>query len=245
METWPRPRIVVSKCLGFACCRWNGETISDPFTARLGAWAELEPVCPEMEIGLGEVEDFLLKNRSPSCGTQDVKIYASGKQGSASRRGQRLFCQRMRELCPGAAWEHEGRVQNFHLREHFFTRVFTLARLRVLGPAPAVGALVDFQARHKLLLMAYNQGALRQMGPLVANAQKLEPAELARRYGQALAGALARAPKAPAVINVLLHALGYFKRALAAREKAYFLDLLEQYRQGRVPLLLLQGVLIA
>ena len=33
-----------------------------------------------------------------------------------------------------------------------------------------------------------------------------------------------------------MHALGYFSRQLRSREKAHFLDLLEQYREAKIPL---------
>ena len=33
-----------------------------------------------------------------------------------------------------------------------------------------------------------------------------------------------------------MHALGYFKKELSAREKKHFLDMLEAYRDGRAPL---------
>ena len=48
-----RPRIVVSRCLGFEACRWNGSIISDPFVASLGAHVEFRTVCPEVGAGLG------------------------------------------------------------------------------------------------------------------------------------------------------------------------------------------------
>jgi uncharacterized protein YbgA (DUF1722 family)/uncharacterized protein YbbK (DUF523 family) len=53
METFPRPRVVVSKCLGFEECRYNGQVINDVFVGRLGQYVEYVPVCPEVEIGLG------------------------------------------------------------------------------------------------------------------------------------------------------------------------------------------------
>jgi uncharacterized protein YbgA (DUF1722 family)/uncharacterized protein YbbK (DUF523 family) len=53
MRTFRRPVIVVSKCLGFAACRWNGLTIADSFVEQLRAHVEFLPVCPEVEIGLG------------------------------------------------------------------------------------------------------------------------------------------------------------------------------------------------
>jgi uncharacterized protein YbgA (DUF1722 family)/uncharacterized protein YbbK (DUF523 family) len=52
-NTTPKPRVVVSKCLGFAACRYNGLTIPDDFVDQLGPWVEYMPVCAEVEIGLG------------------------------------------------------------------------------------------------------------------------------------------------------------------------------------------------
>jgi uncharacterized protein YbgA (DUF1722 family) len=47
---------------------------------------------------------------------------------------------------------------------------------------------------------------------------------------------MARIPRYTSNINVLMHALGFFSRDLRTREKAYFLDALERYREGRIPL---------
>lgn len=48
-----KPTIVVSKCLGFASCRYNGDIINDPFVQLLKNGVSFIPVCPELEIGLG------------------------------------------------------------------------------------------------------------------------------------------------------------------------------------------------
>ncbi len=48
-----RPRIVVSRCLGFAACRYDGSVIRDPVVSSLAPYVEFLPVCPEVEIGLG------------------------------------------------------------------------------------------------------------------------------------------------------------------------------------------------
>ena len=50
---FPKPVIVVSKCLGFDACRYNGQTIYDSFVDSLKEHVDFIPVCPEMEIGLG------------------------------------------------------------------------------------------------------------------------------------------------------------------------------------------------
>ena len=48
-----KPRVVVSKCLGFAPCRYDGSMIADERVRRMKGRVEFVPVCPEMEIGLG------------------------------------------------------------------------------------------------------------------------------------------------------------------------------------------------
>lgn len=53
MRVFPRPKIVVSKCLGFAPCRYDGSVIPDPVVAALRPYVDFVPVCPELEIGLG------------------------------------------------------------------------------------------------------------------------------------------------------------------------------------------------
>ncbi|MBI5805441.1 DUF523 domain-containing protein [candidate division TA06 bacterium] len=52
-----KPRIVVSKCLGFAACRYNGLMISSPLVRKLKDHVDFVPVCPEQEIGLGIPRD--------------------------------------------------------------------------------------------------------------------------------------------------------------------------------------------
>ena len=58
MSLFPSPIVVVSRCLGFAACRWNGEIVpGDGFLERLRRRARMITVCPEVEIGLGVPRD--------------------------------------------------------------------------------------------------------------------------------------------------------------------------------------------
>ena len=57
MNNFPKPNIVVSKCLGFAKCRYNGDIIPDPVVNSLKNYVNFQPVCPEVEIGLGIPRD--------------------------------------------------------------------------------------------------------------------------------------------------------------------------------------------
>jgi len=284
-KEFARPVVVVSKCLGFAACRWNQAVIKDEFVDRLGRWVDYCPVCPEVGAGMGvprdparlvsregevrlvqpatgidwtgamtahleellsslvQVDGFLLKSRSPSCGPSEVKIYSGPEPGADSRKGSGMFAGRARDRFPGAAMEHEGRVKNFQLREHFLAKIFTLASFRRIKEKGTMGGLVEFHSANKLLLMAYNQNRMRALGRITANPGHHRPAQVLAAYGEELSQALARGPRSTSVINVLMHALGYFKKLLGPREKAHFLETMELFRQGQVLLGTLQTLL--
>ena len=284
MKHFPRPAIVVSKCIEFDACRYNGAMIPSDVVKLLKGHVDFLPVCPEVEIGLGvprepirivrddgreilwqpatdrdltgamaefaesflsglgKIDGFILKFRSPSCGIKEVKIYGGRGKGPASGKGAGFFGRAVLEKFGGLAVEDEGRLRNYGIREHFLTKVFTLARFRETRAARSMGALVSFQAENKLLFMAYNQRAMRAMGRVVANPGHRRVDEVLADYGTLLGEALARAPRRNSAINVLQHAMGYFSDELAPREKQFFLDSLRKYREMRVPLSVPVGI---
>jgi len=52
-----KPRLVVSRCLGFEACRYNAQMIADDLIKRLQPFVEMITVCPEADIGLGTPRD--------------------------------------------------------------------------------------------------------------------------------------------------------------------------------------------
>ena len=282
-----RPRILFSRCLGFAACRYNGQTIHDTTVDLLLPFVDAVTVCPEMEIGLGVprlpirlvalseeprlvqpetgldvtqdmaafARDFLsqlgpcdgavLKAGSPSCGLRDVRLYAGTEKGSSHTKAVGLFASAVLAAPPIWALEDEGRLRNHDLRQHFLTRLFSLARLRVVAETGRMADLVAFHAEHKLLLMAYHQTEMRILGRLVANADRRPIRELSREYVLGFARALARPPRRASAVNVLQHAFGYVSDRLVPRERAFFLETLEGYRLGRLPLAAASSVMRA
>lgn len=278
MRSFARPRVVVSRCLGFAACRYNGQMIEDYFVKKLEPYVEFIPVCPEVEIGLGvprdsirlvmkngelrllqpatgidlteamrrfansfldtlgEVDGFILKNRSPSCGIKDVKVYADAGQSPVREKGAGMFGGIVLERFPHLAIEDEGRLTNLRLREHFLTKLFTLAGFREVRASGSMKELVRFHSESKYLLMAYSQKELKILGKLVANAERQPFSILIQQYADHLSMALARPPRYQANINVLQHLLGHVSDGLTSQERAFFLDTVEQYRRGRIPL---------
>ncbi len=140
------------------------------------------------------------------------------------------------ERFPDLAIEDEGRLSNFIIREHFLTRLFSLAAWRTMERSLSMKRLVAFQAANKLLLMSYNQKELRILGRIVANHEKKDAASVFEEYGRHFKLALRAMPRHVSNINVLMHGLGYFSEKLTSAEKRHFLGSLEKYRAGKAPL---------
>lgn len=186
--------------------------------------------------GLPPVDGFLLKNRSPSCGISDVKVYLPGGGPSSAGKRAGLFGQAVLDRFGDLAVEDEGRLRNFRIRDHFLTKLFALAALRRVVEEGSMRELIGFHSRYKFVLMAYSQTRLRELGRLVANDGATSFPELAAQYRTGFGVALRSPPRYTSAINVLEHAAGYFKSSLSRREKAMLRRQLERYRGGRAPL---------
>ena len=286
-QHWPKPALVLSRCLELEPVRYNGQVVPYDFVRELRPWVTLVPVCPEVEIGLGvprdpvrivavdgearllqpdtgrdlteamsefageflpgleAVDGFILKNRSPSCGIGDVKIYQGLEASASAERGAGFFGGAVQRMYPGLAIEDEGRLRNYRIREHFLTKLFALARLRAQVPTGGMRHLIEFHAQHKFLLMAYDQERLRALGRIVANAEGAGFPTLLARYRDAFEAAVAQPPRASAVVNVLEHMSGYFSDRVSGDEKAFFRRSLQRYRDGGLPLAAVASVLRA
>ena len=177
----------------------------------------------------------ILKKRSPSCGMERVTLY-SGK--GVGKNGRGLFATSLMAEYPLLPIEEEGRLSDAVLRENFITRIFTYHRLRNLFKDRfSRGAVVDFHAANKYLIMAHSVGHYREMGRLVANLSKFKPSEFKNLYFEKFMDALGNKTTAKKNVNVMQHIFGYLKEYLGPIDKKYILNIIEDYRQELVPLI--------
>ena len=277
-RAFPKPVVVVSKCLEFEACRYNGERISSSFIERLKPHVRFRPVCPEVEIGLGtprdpirihlqdehkalyqpstrrhltrkmnafagkflgnleEVDGFILKAKSPSCAIDDAKIFPAPDSEEQIDKGSGLFAGAALERFGGRAFADEAGLNEPSVRAGFLTRIFALAAFREAGESGRTARLVRYHAENKLLFMAYHQETMRGMGRIAANHENREWSEVASAYENALSKLLARSPSRASWVNALAHALGHVSEQINGEEKKRFLDALEEYREGKIPL---------
>lgn len=193
---------------------------------------------------IDHIDGFVLKYKSPSCGTKHTPYLASiQKRAAKLGQGPGLFGKIVLEKFPQLPVENEGRLKNFRIREHFLTKLYTIARFRKVKESNSMYKLIEFQANNKFLFMAYNQEEMREMGRIVGNKEKKPFSEIIEDYETHLLDLIAYPPKFTAHINVLMHMLGYFSDELSKEEKAYFLDELEKYRAGWIPLFVMRNLL--
>ena len=278
MREFPQPKVVVSRCLEFDHCRYNGGMISSHVVAKLKNHVDFLPICPEVEIGLGvprdpvrvirdkggyrlvqpssgkdvtenmnafcssfldsieDVDGFILKYRSPSCGLKDVKVYPSAGGQGVVEKSSGYFGGAVLERFPFLPVEDEGRLRNARIKEHFLTTLFAFAAFRKVKSEGSMKDLISFHTQNKFLLMVYNQAELRKLGEMTANREGKPFKELIPDYEEHLYSAFSRAPRYTSTINVLMHALGYFSDQLSSREKALFFEWVQKYREGRTSL---------
>ncbi len=185
---------------------------------------------------LDAVDGFILKSGSPSSGFKNVKVYPSIEKVASIAKSPGFFGEAVLQKFPNLAIEDERRLLNPRIREHFLTKLFTLASFREVKKSGKVRDLVKFQSDNKYLFTAYNQKELRILGKLAANQDHNAFSETMANYETHLYYALARTPSVGSNINVLLKIMGYFSHQLSKDEKSFFLNSVDKYRAGRLPL---------
>ncbi|MCB9482213.1 MAG: DUF523 and DUF1722 domain-containing protein [Desulfobacteraceae bacterium] len=273
-----KPKIVVSRCLGFEKCRYNGETIVSEIVEILKKHADFITVCPEVEIGLGvprdpvrvaesggvkhliqpasdkdytaeinswnrnfiqkftDIDGFILKNRSPTCGIGDVKIYKGLSKTSSAYKGSGFFGEYVLDKFPFHPVEDEGRLLNYEIRDHFLVKLFAFTKFKQVKQGRTINDLNKFHSENKLLFMAYNQSGLKRLGKILASYNKSNKEIVFEEYEKEFVKIFSKKAGAGNFINVLQHAFGGMSDKLSSEEKKFFINSLEEFRDERIPL---------
>ncbi|MDI6850377.1 MAG: DUF1722 domain-containing protein [bacterium] len=277
--SFPKPNIVISKCINFAAVRYNGSIIKDEFAEKLGKYVNYIPICPEVEIGLGvprppinlvrteegeirvvdlqinrdyteimeqfcrnflgrlrEIDGFLLKSKSPSCGVRSAKLRNFDGKGIVGKTNG-IFAKSAVVYFPDLPVEDEGRLIDRDIRRNFLIRIFALADLREnFLKKEEISALLEFHSRYKYLLMTYSQQKLKEMGKILANWKEHGLSEVKKYYEKLFKKAFTKAPSKKAHYNTILHITGHFSGRLSKGEKAFLARLLNKFLMEKTTL---------
>jgi uncharacterized protein YbbK (DUF523 family) len=106
--------------------RLVGVTSGRDWTGAMDTWRRARV----RELAEAQLSGYVLKQDSPSCGMDRVRVDAAAvagasapEHGGASRTGRGLFAQALLDAMPDLPIEEEGRLHDGGVREHFFARV--------------------------------------------------------------------------------------------------------------------------
>lgn len=180
---------------------------------------------------LPEVDGFILKAKSPSCGVKSAKVFGNLEATNILKKDDGIFPATVRRLRPYLPLIDEGRLNNRELRWEFLVRVHLHFLFR--HSSRDIKSLIDFHSRAKYLFMSISQKDLKTLGQILARHQKGQLELTLADYRQAFYRLLSRPFRKTNLLNALNHMFGYVAPRLSPGERHHFLRLLEQYRSGQ------------
>ncbi len=178
---------------------------------------------------------YIVCAKSPTCGMERVKVYT---KNNAAKDGVGLYTRTLMQKMPWLPVEEDGRLNDPVLKENFIARVYSLNDFyESMSGEPTRGKIIDFHTRYKLTLMAHHPESYRSLGRLVADVASYEIDDFYAQYRLGLMNALSNRTTRKNNTNVLMHLQGYFKRALTKDEKEELAMVIDDYRNGMLPLL--------
>ncbi len=195
----------------------------------------LKDCAEEQKTWQQNLSGYILKKDSPSCGMERVRLY---KGDMPDRIGVGIYAQKLMENYPNLPVEEEGRLGDAILRENFIQRVFIYARWQKLAlEGLSLQTLNRFHAQHKYIFMSHNQAMAKELGHWLAQAHAEEPSEVLPQYLTKMMTLLKLRASRKGHVNTLHHLQGYLKNFISADDKTELVDIIDQYRNGLLPLI--------
>lgn len=184
---------------------------------------------------LGDIDGFILKAKSPSCGIRDVKVYDEKQQLlPLNRKNPGIFGGYVLKKFSNKIVEDEQRLIDGFIRDNFLKSIFLSSNFRICKQKNSISNLIKFHEKNKFLLMSYSQHKMRLMGKIVADAKKIGVEKAFNEYEILLGSLISKQYKKTELVNVFEHIFGYFKKDLASAEKRFFLSNLQNFSDGKI-----------
>lgn len=117
-------------------------------------WKDLtdraEKIADRLLLAAGDLDGFILKKGSPSCGKERVPVYDA--HGVPARQGTGTFARKLAERTPATVTIEEGRLTDPPQRAAFLSRIFLSRILKDLPGTPE--ARRAFYHRFRLMILA-------------------------------------------------------------------------------------------
>jgi uncharacterized protein YbgA (DUF1722 family)/uncharacterized protein YbbK (DUF523 family) len=190
----------------------------------------------EFLSNLNDVDGFLLKSKSPSCGVKDAKLYKDDLKSFLSRTDG-IFTKQARDVFQNIPIEDEARLNNYWFRRDFLTKIFSLADLRNLfNTCKNINQLIKFHEHYKYILMSYSSTNLKKLGNLIANWKSYGINKTLKLYKEIFLETLSKNSTKNKHYNVLQHIYGHIKNKISDYERKHINKMLEKFKEEKLQL---------
>lgn len=265
-----KPKILVSKCLDFEKCRYDGQAYKNKLVQSLKEHADLIMVCPEVEIGLetprdpikiifdkktenykliqhntnndytedmrgfskkylSEIDDidgFILKGKSPSCGLKDVKIYHEGNKCAIRKNANGMFCDEVVNTFTNCPIETDGRLTNYSNRDNFLTKIFLINELK------SSNDILEFNKKNELLLKSYDKDKFNDLEILLKSDIN---EQVISKYRDCIYDILSNKRNRDSKLEIIQNVFDKYKNKLTKEEIDMFNETVDSFNNNKIP----------
>lgn len=184
--------------------------------------------------GLDDIDGFILKSRSPTCGLKDAKVYYRGNKCSIRSNENGFFSQKIIDKYDYLPIENEGRLKNYNIRDNFFTRIFFINNLKNNKN------IIEFHKNNLLLLKSYDEESTNEVSDIL-NENRME--DQVHQYKEKVLNIVSNQRKKENKLSIIIKVFEKYKNMLNEEEINMFNGLIESYENQRIPFSTLEVVI--
>ena len=184
--------------------------------------------------GLDDIDGFILKSRSPTCGLKDAKVYYRGNKCSIRSNENGFFSQKIIDKYDYLPIENEGRLKNYNIRDNFFTRIFFINNLKNNKN------IIEFHKNNLLLLKSYDEESTNEVSDIL-NENRME--DQVHQYKEKVLNIVSNQTKKENKLSIIIKVFEKYKNMLNEEEINMFNGLIESYENQRIPFSTLEVVI--
>lgn len=189
----------------------------------------------EFISNLDDIDGFILKSKSPSCGIKDVKVYYHGNKCSINNNASGFFSQKIMDKYDYLPIENEGRLRNYNIRDNFFTKIFFINNLKNCEN------IIDFHEKNLLLLESYSKDLLDEINEVLNENKSSE--ELESSYKEKILFAFSKQRNKDNKLSVIKSLFERYSCMLNIDEIKMFNDLILSYENQKIPFSTLEAII--
>ena len=180
--------------------------------------------------GIQDLDGFILKQSSPTCGVRNVKVYHKIGKAVGYDKGMGIFTEAIIKKFPNAIIEDEDRLRNPILKDSFLTRLYTMARLR--ESMSSKDSLSEFCKNNEMLFLCYDHTSSKKITDLISDYSFTN--NFQNKFTQLVFDILNRIPSSNSLYATYTYIFSLLEDRLTVPEKEYFEANLRDFTQGIV-----------